>query len=131
MVGSAVRLVLAQRLVRRLCAKCKRPAAPKASASFTARESAILKGATLFEPGECEDCGHTGYRGRRGIYEALVVTDELEDMISRKASVVELRELAMKQGMMTLRESGLTAAAKGETSLDEVLANTVGEAPGA
>jgi type IV pilus assembly protein PilB len=131
MVGSAVRLVLAQRLVRRLCAKCKKPAGPKTSASFTPRESAILKGATLFEPGECEDCGHTGYRGRRGIYEALVVTDELEDLIAKKASVVELRELAMQQGMKSLRESGLGVAARGDTSLDEVLANTVGEAPGA
>jgi type II secretory ATPase GspE/PulE/Tfp pilus assembly ATPase PilB-like protein len=130
MVGSAVRLVLAQRLVRRLCAKCKKPAAPKSSASFSPRETAILKGATLFEPGECEDCGRTGYRGRRGIYEALVVTDELEDLIARKASVVELRELAMQQGMKSLRESGLGVAARGDTSLDEVLANTVGEAPG-
>ena len=131
MVGSAVRLVLAQRLVRRLCAKCKKPAAPKSSASFTPRESAILKGALLFEPGECEDCGRTGYRGRRGIYEALVVTDEIEDLIAKKASVVELRELAMQQGMKSLRESGLGVAAQGDTSLDEVLANTVGEAPGA
>jgi type II secretory ATPase GspE/PulE/Tfp pilus assembly ATPase PilB-like protein len=96
---------------------------------FTARESAILKGAALFEPGGCPECGDTGYRGRRGIYEALVVTDELEDLIAKKASVVDLRDLAMKQGMTTLRESGLGVAARGETSLDEVLANTVGEAP--
>ncbi len=129
MVGSAVRLVLAQRLVRRLCGKCKKPAAPKSSASFSTVESAILKGATLFEAGGCEECGGTGYRGRRGIYEALVVTDEIEDLIARKASVVELRDLAMKQGMRTLRESGLAVAALGETSVDEVLANTVGEAP--
>jgi type II secretory ATPase GspE/PulE/Tfp pilus assembly ATPase PilB-like protein len=59
-----------------------------------------------------------------------VVTDELEDLIARKASVVELRELAMQQGMKSLRESGLGVAARGDTSLDEVLANTVGEAPG-
>jgi type IV pilus assembly protein PilB len=131
MVGSAVRLVLAQRLVRRLCTKCRKPAAPASSASFTARESAILQGGTLFEPGECDDCGRTGYRGRRGIYEALVVTDELEDLIAKKASVVELRDLAMAQGMRTLRESGLAVAARGETSIAEVVANTVGEAPSA
>jgi type IV pilus assembly protein PilB len=131
MVGSAVRLVLAQRLVRRLCPKCKKPGERKTTASFTLRESAILKGARLFEPVGCPDCGGTGYRGRRGIHEALVVTDEIEDLIARKASVVELREEAVKQGMKTLRESGLAVAAQGETSLDEVLANTVGEAPGA
>ncbi|MGH9334869.1 MAG: GspE/PulE family protein, partial [Vicinamibacteria bacterium] len=89
MVGSAVRLVLAQRLVRRLCVKCKKPAAPKPQGSFTESENAILKGAMLFEPGECEECGKTGYRGRRGIFEALAVTDELEELIARKASVVE------------------------------------------
>ena len=60
-----------------------------------------------------------------------MVTDEIEDLIARKGSVVELRELAMQQGMKTLRESGLGVAAQGETSVDEILANTVGEAPGA
>ncbi|MGH9319841.1 MAG: GspE/PulE family protein [Vicinamibacteria bacterium] len=129
MVGSAVRLVLAQRLVRRLCVKCKKPAAPKPQGSFTESENAILKGAMLFEPGECEECGKTGYRGRRGIFEALAVTDELEELIARKASVVEIRELAIQQGMTTLRESGLGLAARGETSLDEVVANSVGEGP--
>ena len=130
MVGSAVRLVLAQRLVRRLCPKCKKPAAPRTRLPSPPARALFSRVRRCSSPGECEDCGRTGYRGRRGIYEALVVTDELEDLIAKKASVVELRELAMKQGMKTLRESGLGVAARGETSLDEVLANTVGEAPG-
>jgi type IV pilus assembly protein PilB len=130
MVGSAVRLVLAQRLVRRLCPKCKRPAAaaPPLQA-FSDREKAILAGAKLFEAVGCDDCGQTGYRGRRGIFEALLVSDELEELIAGKGSVVEMRELAMRQGMKSLRESGLGLAVTGETSLDEVIANTVGEAP--
>jgi type IV pilus assembly protein PilB len=132
MVGSAVRLVLAQRLVRRLCPKCKRSAAaaPPLQA-FSDREKALLVGAKLFEPVGCEECGQTGYRGRRGIFEALLVSDELEELIAAKGSVVEMRELAMRQGMRTLRESGLGLAATGETSLDEIVANTVGEAPAA
>jgi type IV pilus assembly protein PilB len=130
MVGSAVRLVLAQRLVRRLCPKCKKPAgAPPPLEAFSAREKAILAGVKLFEPVGCDQCGRTGYRGRRGIFEALLVTDELEELIAAKSSVVEMRELAMRQGMKTLRESGLALAAAGETSLDEVIASTVGEAP--
>jgi type IV pilus assembly protein PilB len=130
MVGSAVRLVLAQRLVRRLCTKCKKPQAAAPIPSLGERERAILDGAKLYEASGCRECGGTGYRGRRGIFEALVVSDELEELIAAKASVVDIRDLALKQGMKSLRESGLALAAAGETSLDEVFANTVGEAPG-
>jgi type IV pilus assembly protein PilB len=128
MVGSAVRLVLAQRLVRRLCAKCKKPQPPAPPPPLGERERAILQNATLFEAAGCSECSGTGYRGRRGIFEALLVTDELEELIASKASVVDIRDLAIRQGMRTLRESGLALAALGETSIDEVLANTVGEA---
>jgi len=129
MVGSAVRLVLAQRLVRRLCEKCKTKASSGApTAALSAREAAILSSATLYVPKGCPECAHTGYRGRRGVFEALLVTDELEELIAAKASVVEMRELAMRQGMRTLRESGLALVASGDSSLDEVVANTVGEA---
>ena len=74
-------------------------------------------------------CGKTGYRGRRGIFEALLVTDELEELIAEKSSVVEIRDLALKQGMITLRKSGLRRVATGETSIDEVLTSTMGDAP--
>jgi type IV pilus assembly protein PilB len=130
MVGSAVRLVLAQRLVRRLCQKCKKPGGAVPLAALGDREKRILEKATLFEPGGCAECGETGYRGRRGIFEALLVTDELEELIASKASVVDMRELALRQGMKSLREYGLMLAARGETSLDEVLASTVGDAAG-
>jgi type IV pilus assembly protein PilB len=130
MVGSAVRLVLAQRLVRRLCEKCKAKRTGGVPAgALSEREAAILKGAAIFEAKGCAACAHTGYRGRRGVFEALLVTDELEELIAAKASVVDIRELALKQGMMTLRESGLRIAASGDTSIDEVLATTVGEVP--
>ncbi len=96
---------------------------------FGARERAELEGATLYEAKGCAACGKTGYRGRRGIFEALLVTDELEELIAEKSSVVEIRDLALKQGMITLRKSGLRRVATGETSIDEVLTSTMGDAP--
>ena len=131
MVGSAVRLVLAQRLVRRLCEHCKvqgRTGVP--AGALGEREAAILKGAVLYEAKGCPECSGTGYRGRRGVFEALSVTDELEELIAQKASVVDIKEMALSQGMTTLRESGLRLVAAGETSMDEVFATTVGEVPG-
>ena len=130
MVGSAVSLVLAQRLVRRLCEKCKTKRSSGVPAgALSAREAAILKGAAIYDSKGCAECTHTGYRGRRGVFEALLVTDELEELIASKASVVDIRELALKQGMITLRESGLRIVASGDTSIAEVLATTVGEIP--
>ena len=129
MVGSAVSLVLAQRLVRRLCEECKTPSSSGLPKVFGARERAVLEGATLYEAKGCAACGKTGYRGRRGIFEALLVTDELEELIAEKSSVVEIRDLALKQGMITLRKSGLRRVATGETSIDEVLTSTMGDAP--
>ena len=120
MVGSAVSLVLAQRLVRRLCKKCKTKRSSGVPAgALSAREAAILEGAAIYDSKGCAECSHTGYRGRR----------ELEELIASKASVVDIRELALKQGMITLRESGLRIVASGDTSIDEVLATTVGEIP--
>ncbi len=128
MVGAAVRLVLAQRLVRRLCDQCKKPM-ETAVHGLAGHEAAILKGATIYEPAGCDACEHSGYRGRKGLFEALIVTEPLEELIANKASVVDIRQMAQQQGMKTLREAGLKLAAAGETSLAEVFLNTVGEAP--
>ena len=128
MVGSAVSLVLAQRLVRRLCEECKASSNTGITKVFGARERAVLRGATLYEPKGCADCSETGYRGRLAIFEALLVTDEIEELVAKKPSVVEIRELALKQGMITLRESGLRRVATGETSIEEVLTSTMGDA---
>lgn len=130
MVGSAVRLVLAQRLVRRLCETCKtKRTAGVPKGALSGREAAILEGAEIYDAVGCAECSHTGFRGRRGVFEALLVTDELEELIAAKASVVDIRDLALKQGMITLRESGLRIVAGGGTTIDEVLATTVGEIP--
>ncbi len=128
MVGSAVRLVLAQRLVRRLCEECKKPSPAGIPKGLAPKEAGILKGATIYETGACAVCDHSGYLGRKGIFEALTVTEQLEELIAAKASVVDIRQMAERQGMRTLRQSGLGLVAAGQTSIDEVLATTAGEA---
>ena len=128
MVGSAVRLVLAQRLVRRLCEECKKPSPAGIPKGLAPKEAGILKGATIYETGACAVCDHSGYLGRKGIFEALTVTEQLEELIAAKASVVDIRQMAERQGMRTLRQSGLGLVAAGQTSIDEVLATTAGGA---
>ncbi len=118
LVASAVAGVMAQRLVRRLCPKCRKeipldhkwydlPYPP-------ARE-------TVWEPQGCEACTRTGYRGRGGLFELLVVAEDIESAIIARRSSTEIRELSLKHGMKTLREDGWTKAFKGMTSVEEVM----------
>jgi len=131
LVASAVRLVIAQRLMRRLCPECRKPDPAAGEGRYrglSEREALLLKGAKLFVPGSCEKCNGTGYRGRTGIFEALTVNEKIEELISSAAPVARIREAAQQAGMKTLRESGLRLAAAGVTSVDEAMVNTVGEA---
>ena len=117
-VTSAVTAVLAQRLVRVLCSRCRRPLA--ATPGQESRLSQRLTG-TFFGPAGCADCGMKGYAGRRGAFEILEVDEELRRLVVEKASPEALHRAAMQQGMMTLVGSGLELARRGETSLDEVI----------
>ena len=112
MVASALRLVVAQRLVRRLCAKCKRPLSlesetlrPIVAAASPEVARAILDGHP-HEPVGCPACGGSGYRGRIGLFEVLTVNDAVEDLIIRRAPASEIRTAARAAGMRTLREAG-------------------------
>jgi type IV pilus assembly protein PilB len=130
LVASAVRLVIAQRLLRKLCPDCRKPDPGAGDGRFRGlaeREVAILKGAKLFVPGGCEACGQTGYRGRTGIFEALTMNERLEELVASAAPVAQIREAAQKAGMKNLREGGLRLAAAGVTSVEEAIVNTVGE----
>jgi type IV pilus assembly protein PilB len=123
LVGAAVNGVLAQRLIRRLCKECKH----EAQASEEMQEFLSMQGLPadkLWGPKGCEKCRQTGYTGRVGIYELLVVDDQLRDIIARNPNVSELRRLCTERGMVTLRQDGITKAAKGITSLEEVLRAT-------
>jgi type IV pilus assembly protein PilB len=117
--------VLAQRLVRKVCRDCR--------VEYTPEENVIrrldmherdLKGKTLFRGVGCEKCGGSGYNGRYAIHELLIVDDTLEGAIVREASALEIRDLAMKNGMRTLRQDGVYKAFEGITTLEEVLART-------
>ena len=126
LVASAVNLIAAQRLVRRVCANCAEEAPMPASAleeiGFTPEEASTVvprKGAG------CETCNDTGCKGRIALYEVMAVTDALREMILVGASTLELRRTAIEHGMLTLRASGLRKIAAGQTSVEEVLKETV------
>ncbi|MEK9177026.1 MAG: ATPase, T2SS/T4P/T4SS family, partial [Patescibacteria group bacterium] len=125
LVASTVSLAIAQRLVRRICPDCKAPH------ELTRTEHAALKdslpkgsfpdAAKLFRGVGCDKCGGTGFRGRVGVNEVLVVDAEIRDAILRKASAADLKTIAVKNGMRTMLEDGIAKALKGETTLQEVL----------
>lgn len=117
--------VLAQRLVRKVCSNCRVEYTPDKDVLRRLEiDGADIGGKTLFRGIGCEKCGGTGYNGRYAIHELLVVDDDVETGIVREASSMELRDIAMKKGMRTLRQDGVTKAFKGITTLEEVLART-------
>ena len=119
-VVSAVTAVLAQRLVRILCPRCRRP--QPATPGQEARLSQRLDG-SFFGPVGCPECAMKGYVGRRAVFEIMEVDEEIRRLTVDKASPEALHRAAMAQGMTTIVESGLELARRGETSLDEVIRN--------
>jgi len=120
LVGAAVNAVLAQRLVRRICQKCKQETKPTDEmAEFL--EMNGMAGDTLWEGAGCEKCRNTGYAGRVGIYELLVVDDAIKDVIARNPNVSEFRRMCIERGMTPLRQDGMNKAAAGQTTVQEVL----------
>lgn len=115
--------VIAQRLVRRLCPNCKKPhlLTPYEKHLMHIRPDVEVE---VFEPGGCELCEQAGYRGRVGIYEIMKITPALKELISRGASAGELKALAEKEGMCTLRRSAANLVVQGLTSFHEMLKTT-------
>ncbi len=122
LVSSAVRLVVAQRLVRRFCNNCKSPAKIPAQTlidiGFSPEEAKSVK---IFEPKGCEKCHNTGFKGRVGLYEVMEIDEELRELVMVGASTSELRQKAKEKGMLTLRMSGIEKIKAGTTSIEEVL----------
>jgi general secretion pathway protein E len=114
LLASSLLGVLAQRLVRQLCPVCK-------------EERVEEDGTKRYHPVGCERCGQSGYVGRRGVYELLLIDDAIRPLIHRNAADAEILEAGRKQGMRTLREDGDRWLAAGVTSLEEVLRVTGGE----
>jgi type IV pilus assembly protein PilB len=125
LVSSAVRLVVAQRLVRRLCIQCKKPSkTPVQTLIDIGLSPEDAKSAKIFEPDGCEKCSSTGYKGRLGLFEVMEIDDELREQVMIGASTSELRQKAKEKGMLTLRMSGLEKIKTGQTSIDEVVRET-------
>jgi type II secretory ATPase GspE/PulE/Tfp pilus assembly ATPase PilB-like protein len=120
MIAAALRGVLAQRLLRRLCERCKKPRT--ASLEETKETGLTLPaGGKYFEPVGCDACFQSGYSGRMPIHEWMSVTRSVRELIVRKASLDELRAAANQEGLKTMSQAALEKAAQGITSLDEVL----------
>lgn len=117
LVSSSLILMEAQRLVRKLCPACKQPYEPDAQLQ---KRYGLSKG-PIYKAAGCDKCRQIGYSGRIGIYETLVMTEEIRRLIIKKAIATEIKELAMKQGMRTLLDSGLEKVRQGLTSLEEIL----------
>jgi type IV pilus assembly protein PilB len=122
LLASTLEAVLAQRLVRRLCPDCRAPYEPTdAVLTQAGLTRAQLAGRPFFASKGCPACHGAGYRGRLGIFELLKVNDAVRDLVVAGASLVQLRQKAVEQGMVPLREAGLAAILAGDTSLEEVL----------
>jgi type IV pilus assembly protein PilB len=125
LVSSSVICIMAQRLVRKTCQKCKKiekiPVQTFIDAGFTAEEAATV---ASYKGEGCEVCNRTGYKGRVALYEVLPVKDEIKELILQGASVMDIKKLAVSLGMKTLRRSGLLKVKTGLTSLEEVVENT-------
>jgi type IV pilus assembly protein PilB len=123
LVGAAVRAVLAQRLVRRLCVHCKAQETP----SDEMREFLELQGLPvdiISVAKGCERCRRTGFSGRVGIYEVLAVDDQLRDIIARNPNVAEFRRIVLGRGMISLRQDGMLKVTKGLTTVEEIMRAT-------
>jgi type IV pilus assembly protein PilB len=126
LVATSVHMIVALRLVRRICSECKDPVdlPPQAliEAGFTPEEAKTVK---VYKGKGCGMCNNTGYKGRAGLYEVMEVDDDIRELILVGASAVELKKKAVERGMLTLRRSGLIKAMAGVTTLEEVARETV------
>jgi type IV pilus assembly protein PilB len=126
LIADSITMIVAQRLVRRLCQKCKVKQDLSQEAlvdiGYTPEEAQNVH---AYKPYGCSECNNTGYKGRVGLFEVMENTDEIKDLILTKAQSREIRAKSIEQGMITLRRSGLRKIKQGVTSIEEVLRETV------
>ena len=124
-VSASLLGVLAQRLVRKVCDNCKVEYTPDPNMlRRLGMDNKELRGKTLFRGVGCEKCGGSGYNGRHGIHELLIVDDAVKTAVVKEESAIEIRDRAVEKGMRTLRQDGIFKAFEGITTLEEVLART-------
>ncbi|MDY0167736.1 MAG: ATPase, T2SS/T4P/T4SS family [Thermoguttaceae bacterium] len=119
LIGAALNMVLAQRLVRRVCAKCRQVVEPARNVR-KALEKMGFECEQFYKGAGCKSCRNTGYRGRLGVHELLIITDELRDAVVSDPSIGSIRRLAAKQGMVTLGHDGFRKVREGLTTIEEV-----------
>jgi type IV pilus assembly protein PilB len=126
LVTATLEAIVAQRLVRRICVHCKTEFQPSEQLLMELNLTPDdVAGKTLYYGKGCDYCNNTGYRGRIGIYETMTLDDDLREAIIQHASTGVLRDMSIKRGMRTLRESGLLAIYDGVTTIEEVVKETV------
>ncbi len=129
LITATLEAILAQRLVRRVCGQCREETTPSEELVVDlGMKFEDLVGKKVYKGRGCEVCNNTGYKGRVGLFELMMMNDELRDMVMNNASIDELRTVASKYGMVTLREAGMNFAFEGTTTLDEVVRETIMEA---
>jgi len=124
-VASAVNLITAQRLVRRICSSCKEPAVyPEEYLRAGGISDDDMRNTTFYRGKGCDQCGGSGYKGRQGLYEVMDMSPTLRRMILQNASTAELQAQAVAEGMLTLRMDGMVKVRNGITTLEEVIKET-------
>jgi type IV pilus assembly protein PilB len=126
-VASAVNLITAQRLVRRICSNCKEVVTyPQEYLDAAGLTDEDIEGITFYRGAGCETCNGSGYKGRQGLYEVMAMSPTLRRMVLQGASAAELQAQAISEGMLTLRMDGFVKLRKGITTLEEVIKETAG-----
>ena len=129
LIASAVRAILAQRLVRKLCSECKEPGElSERQIKALNLDAAQLAESTIMIPKGCVKCRGTGHKGRAGIFEIFQIDDEVRHMVNENLSTPQLRRQAREIGMRTMREDGIRKVLNGMTSADEVINVTMADA---
>ncbi len=121
LVATSTNLIMAQRLVRRICKNCKD--IDKVPSDVLA-DIGVSDDAVCYAGAGCNECNGTGYKGRQGLYEVMPITNGLRDLILDRASTTEIREMAIEEGMLTLRMDGIRQVEAGVTTVEEVLRET-------
>ncbi|MBS0208433.1 MAG: Flp pilus assembly complex ATPase component TadA [Planctomycetes bacterium] len=128
LITATVEAILAQRLVRRICSKCKEETRPTSDMLADLQMTpADIEGKKFYRGRGCETCNSTGYKGRVGLFELMIFNDELRDMIMRNSSTDDLRQKARAYGMVSLRDAGIEAMYQGLTTVEEVVRETIVE----
>jgi type IV pilus assembly protein PilB len=126
LVATSLNLIAAQRLIRRICQQCKQeedvPVQALLNIGFSETEAPNIQ---LYKGRGCDACNNRGYKGRVGLYEIMVVSEDIRELILSGASAIELRRKSVEEGMIGLRQSGLQKIRDGATTIEEVVRETI------